>query len=120
MEKQLSVEYKEVMHQLNAPDMIIETEKLEDRKDKLLKDSYKWILANKDYQDFIDWSHGNMKRLLWIKGDAGKGKTMLLLGVVRELTFHLGSHSDDGFLSYFFCESTNERLNTATSVLRGL
>ena len=54
MKKQLSVEYKEVMHRLNAPDMMIETEKLEDRKDKLLKDSYKWILANKDYQDFID------------------------------------------------------------------
>ena len=61
-----------------------------------------------------------MKRLLWIKGDPGKGKTMLLLGIVRELTSHLGSHSDGGSLSYFFCQGANERLNTATSILRGL
>ncbi|KAF7503289.1 hypothetical protein GJ744_004011 [Endocarpon pusillum] len=119
-EEQLLIEYRAIMKTLNAPNMTIEIQKLENRKDELFKDSYKWILAHEDYQDFIDWGHDNIKRLLWIKGDPGKGKTMLLLGIVRELKLSIGSSSDDGYLSYFFCQGTNERLNTATSVLRGL
>jgi hypothetical protein len=38
----------------------------------LLEDSYVWIL---NHRDFIDWRDGDETRLLWIKGDPGKGKT---------------------------------------------
>ncbi|KAK1995214.1 hypothetical protein LX36DRAFT_659842 [Colletotrichum falcatum] len=55
-------------------------------------------------------------RLLWIKGDPGKGKTMLLCGIVDEPE-KLPART----LSFFSCQTTNTHLNSATSViLRGL
>lgn len=45
---------------------------------------------------------------------------MLMIGVIRELTSRLDTHFKEPFLSYFFCRGTNTKLNTATSVLRGL
>jgi hypothetical protein len=50
---------------------------------------------------------------LWIKGDPGKGKTMLLCGIINEL-------AKTNLLSYFFCQATDSRINSATAVLRGL
>ena len=116
----LSTAQNEIMQKLYVTDMTAEIESLQNRKDHLLVDSYKWILDNKDYQDFTDWHHGNTKRLLWIKGDPGKGKTMLLIGIIRELTTQLETHFDKPHLSYFFCQGTDARFNTATAVLRGL
>jgi len=79
----------------------------------LLRDSYVWILG---HRDFTDWRDGDERRLLWIKGDPGKGKTMLLIGIVRELK----STPDSDPVSYFFCQSTDSRLNNATALLRSL
>jgi hypothetical protein len=110
----------EIMQKLCVTDMTAEIESLQKRKDHLLADSYKWILDNQEYKDFTDWQCGNTKRLLWIKGDAGKGKTMLLIGIVTELTAELETQFDKSHLSYFFCQGTNDRLNTATAILRGL
>ena len=110
----------EIMHKLCVTDMAAEIKSLQERKDHLLADSYKWILDNRDYKDFTDWSYSNTKRLLWIKGDPGKGKTMLLIGIVDELTAQLETHFDNAHLSYFFCKGTDDRLNTATAILRGL
>ncbi|KAM6510256.1 hypothetical protein FALCPG4_017880 [Fusarium falciforme] len=55
---------------------------LEKTKGGLLKDSYRWILDNDDFRGFRSDSD---RRLLWIKGDPGKGKTMLLCGIIDEL-----------------------------------
>jgi hypothetical protein len=56
-------------------------------------------------------------RLLWVKGDPGKGKTMLLCGIIDELHRSMPSTT---LLSYFFCQATDSRINSATAVLRGL
>ncbi|KAH6986850.1 hypothetical protein EDB80DRAFT_512621, partial [Ilyonectria destructans] len=53
--------------------------------------------------------------LLWIKGDPGKGKTMLLCGTIDEL-----EKESDNFLSYFFCQATEARLSNASAVRRAL
>jgi hypothetical protein len=90
--------------------------RIEETKGGLLEDSYVWILK---HQAFIDWRDGINTRLLWIKGDPGKDKTMLLIDLVRELE-GLKSVHDSGLLSYFFCQATDVRLNNATAVLRGL
>jgi len=116
----VSEAHDKIMQSLCVSDMTAEIESLQERKDHVLADSYKWILDNKDYQDFTGWHDGNMKRLLWIKGDPGKGKTMLLIGIVTELTAQLETHFDTPHLSYFFCQGTNDKLNTATAILRGL
>ncbi len=47
----------------------------------LLEDSYRWILNNTKFR----WRDDEHSRLLWIKGDPGKGKTMLLCGIVSPL-----------------------------------
>ncbi|KAJ5751295.1 hypothetical protein N7533_008323 [Penicillium manginii] len=50
-------------------------------------------------------------------GDPGKGKTMLLCGIIDELTQSIGVNAN---ISFFFCQSTDVRINNATAVLRGL
>lgn len=77
---------------------------------RLLQDCYRWILGHEDY---VRWRQDTDSRLLWIKGDPGKGKTMLLCGIIDEL-------SPSTRLSYFFCQAADSRINSATAVLRGL
>ncbi|KAM3066469.1 Vegetative incompatibility protein HET-E-1 [Clarireedia jacksonii] len=55
--------------------------------------------------------------LLWIKGDPGKGKTMLLCGIINELK---RSKAKSVLLSYFFCQASDSRINYATAVLRAV
>ncbi|KAK1242727.1 hypothetical protein MKX08_005539 [Trichoderma sp. CBMAI-0020] len=85
--------------------------RIEAIKGGLLEDSYRWILQHGDFQQ---WRNDKDRRLLWIRGDPGKGKTMLLCGLVNELS------KTDVQLSYFFCQASDERINSATAVLRGL
>jgi hypothetical protein len=91
--------------------------RIEMSKDDLLKDSYMWILND---TAFIDWRDNDDTQLLWIKGDPGKGKTMLMIGLVEELSRQLELEPRSGILSDFFCQGTEARLNNAVSVLRGL
>ncbi|QPC68162.1 hypothetical protein HYE67_010393 [Fusarium culmorum] len=56
-------------------------------------------------------------RFLWIKGDPGKGKTMLLAGIIDKLNAEPGNF---GQTACFFCQGTDSRINNATAVLRGL
>jgi hypothetical protein len=88
--------------------------RIEQTKGGLLKGSYKWILDNREFQK---WRDDEQSRLLWIKGDAGKGKTMLLIGIINELT---ELTANTGLLSFFFCQGTDSQLNNATALLRGL
>ncbi|CZR65952.1 uncharacterized protein PAC_15852 [Phialocephala subalpina] len=91
--------------------------RIETEKGGLFRDSYRWIL---DHSSFINWRDTNESRLLWIKGGPGKGKTMLLIGIIKELSQQMDSTPDSGVLSYVFCQGTDAKLNTATAVLRGL
>lgn len=88
--------------------------RIEETKGGLLGDSYSWILEN---SDFRRWHSDQQSGLLWIKGDPGKGKTMLLCGIINELN---KSMSKTNLLSYFFCQTTDSRINNAPAVLRGL
>ena len=88
--------------------------RIEDTKGGLLADSYCWVLANPTFQQ---WQQRLDSRLLRVKGDPGKGKTMLLCGIIDEL-HNLMPRS--ALLSYFFCQATDPRINSATAVLQGL
>ncbi|EMD70142.1 hypothetical protein COCSADRAFT_107483 [Bipolaris sorokiniana ND90Pr] len=88
--------------------------RIEDTKGGLLADSYRWVLGNAIFQQWQQDFHGG---LLWVKGDPGKGKTMLLCGIIDELHSSLSKPS---LLAYFFCQATDSRINSATAVLRGL
>lgn len=97
-------------------------ERIEENKDKLLDDAYKWILRTQEYAAFTNWDDSGSdcppRRLLWIKGDAGTGKTMLMIGLTRQL-----SHQSSALapaLSFFFCQGTDTALNNATAIIRSL
>ncbi|CAJ2507909.1 Uu.00g090950.m01.CDS01 [Anthostomella pinea] len=88
--------------------------RVQDTKGGLLADLYVWVLGN---PNFRQWRDHEDQRLLWVKGDPGKGKTMLLCGIVDHLETRLAQGSR---LMYFFCQATIERINIATAVLCGL
>lgn len=88
--------------------------RIEETKGGLLVDSYRWIL---DSTAFQQWRTDSHNRLLWVKGDPGKGKTMLLCGIINELQ---SSMPKTDLLSYFFCQQSDSRINSATAVLQGL
>ncbi|KAE8356800.1 hypothetical protein BDV28DRAFT_126563 [Aspergillus coremiiformis] len=98
--------------------MFDEIESLQYQKDRLLPELYSWVLDTQEYQDFVDWSKSN-NDLLWIRGGPGMGKTMLLMGITSELTEQAKAQFNC-HLSYFFCRGTDDRINTATAIVRGL
>ncbi|KAK6611208.1 beta transducin-like protein HET-E4s [Botrytis cinerea] len=97
---------------LRTTDPQLDKKRIEETKGGLLVNAYNWIFNNTDFQQ---WRHNQDSCLLWIKGDPGKGKTMLLCGIINEL-----QRSDEIALAYFFCQSTDARINSAVAVLRGL
>jgi hypothetical protein len=103
------------LRDLHSTDPRDDKKRIEETKGGLLADSYHWILENSDFQQ---WHNNKESRLLWIKGDPGKGKTMLLCGIINELQRMLVANTE--ILSYFFCQATDSRINNATAVLRGL
>lgn len=105
-------EEDECLKDMHITDPAIDKKRIEDTNGGLLKDSYAWILSNADFTQWRDNPDGG---LLWIKGDPGKGKTMLLCGLINEF-------QADGVTRpyYFFCQASDSRLNSATKVLRSL
>ena len=106
---------KECLSALRLVDPRLEKQRIEDTKGGLFPGASSWIL---DHHDFQQWRDRDDVNLLWIKGNPGKGKTMLLITIINELD--QSSARSDTVLSYFFCQGTNKVLNSATAVLRGL
>ncbi len=50
----------------------------------ILTDSYRWVLSKRRLPTMARTT--NRAHLLWIRGDPGKGKTMLLCGIIDELS----------------------------------
>jgi hypothetical protein len=105
---------EECLRHLYVTDPRADKIRIEETKGGLIPDSYHWILEN---GDFKRWRNDQQSHLLWIKGDPGKGKTMLLCGIVDELE---KSAAATRLLSFFYCQATDSRINNATAVLRGL
>lgn len=102
------------LRDLRTTDPKHDKDRIQNTNGGLLKDSYCWVLDNDEFQQ---WRDNQNNCLLWIKGDPGKGKTMLLCGIIDELTRLFG---DTANISFFFCQATDVRINNATAVLRGL
>jgi hypothetical protein len=93
-----------------------ERRRIEATKGGLLDDSFRWVLGNAEFQK---WHSNHQSQLLWIKGDPGKGKTMLMIGIINELLRQVQSQPSQS-IAYFLCQATDPRLNNATGILRSL
>ncbi|PLB50904.1 hypothetical protein P170DRAFT_356241 [Aspergillus steynii IBT 23096] len=93
---------------------------LEERKDTLIRASYSWALETPEYRNFTDWTNPHASNFLWINGQAGTGKTMLLIGIIRELTVGQLFNDDIPDILYFFLQSKGADVNNATAVVRTL
>jgi hypothetical protein len=88
-------------------------------KELLLDDAYNWILEDDHYASLTNWDESDLppRRLLWIHGPGGTGKTMLMIGILRKLSDQPAAFAPT--LLYFFCQS-NTDLNSATAITRSL
>ncbi|KAF3279114.1 hypothetical protein TWF970_004223 [Orbilia oligospora] len=97
---------------LKCPDTPAIKNRLKMTKDKLVIGSMDWILTD---PQFLRWKAGDELSLLWIKGGAGKGKTMTAIGLIEEL-----SRSNGSIVAYSFCQDSNYELNTVEAIIKGL
>ncbi len=86
-------------------------ERIERQRGGLIGEVYRWICSD---DAFSSWLSDPQKRTFWIRGSPGKGKTMLMCGLINEL------EAEEPCVAYFFCEATSNISNTAVSILRGL
>ncbi|KAM5361586.1 hypothetical protein ACJA88_014410 [Fusarium oxysporum] len=91
---------------------LYDKERIEEEKGGLLSHCYSWIFLTEGFQT---WQQDPDYKLLWIKGDPGKGKTMLLCGIIDRL-----DETTPSLISCFFCQATRDHQNNATAVLRGI
>ncbi|KAL4745554.1 hypothetical protein BDW72DRAFT_52920 [Aspergillus terricola var. indicus] len=108
---------KACLRDLLVADPETELRRIEATKGGLLDDSFRWVLGNAEFQK---WHSSNQSQLLWIKGDPGKGKTMLMIGIIKELVQEKIQARSSELIAYFLCQATDPKLNNATSILRSL
>ncbi|KAL4864042.1 hypothetical protein BDV12DRAFT_205946 [Aspergillus spectabilis] len=101
---------------LRCPDSLAVKNRLKESKDRLVHQSIEWILEDSQYKD---WANGDEVGLLWIKGGAGKGKTMLSIGLIEQLA-RARAQDESTVVIYSFCQNADYELNTLEAILKGL
>ncbi|CAH0057462.1 unnamed protein product [Clonostachys solani] len=114
-DKELEESFDQCLADLRVTDPRNDKSRIESTKGGLLKASYRWTLEDEAFKFWCE----NTEPLLWIKGSPGKGKTMLLCGLIDGLSTERLPHHGR-LVSYFFCQATDSNLNNALAVLRGL
>ncbi|KAB8242957.1 hypothetical protein BDV35DRAFT_13685 [Aspergillus flavus] len=99
---------------LRCPDSLVVKHRLKENKDKLLPQSIEWILQALEYKS---WRDGDKLCLLWIKGGAGKGKTMMSIGIIERLLLRQDGST---VVTYFFCQNADYELNSLEAIIKGL
>lgn len=89
------------------------------KKDKLLETTDSWMLSDATY---VKWMNEDRSRVLWLHGDPGKGKTMLAIALIEELSKKTQQvdNNPKQALVYFFCDNQDDRRRTASLILRGI
>jgi len=85
--------------------------------DGVILECIEWI-----FQDdrFLKWKEPGENSVLWINGSPGKGKTRMATGIVDNLLKETDNSTVNGIAGFFFCQSTDDRLNNAVGVLKGI
>ncbi|PGG95325.1 hypothetical protein AJ79_10119, partial [Helicocarpus griseus UAMH5409] len=97
---------------LQCPDPFVVKNRLKENKDTLLFKAIEWVLQDSQYRH---WQSEDNVRLLWIRGGAGKGKTMMSIGLIERI-----SQDNSCVVTYFFCQNADYELNTTEAIIKGL
>lgn len=106
--------YIECLKDLRGTDPRVDKRVIENAKGNSLREACQCIL---DSSGFDAWRNDPRSGLFWVSGSPGKGKTMLLCGIIDMLDEEAAGNPPS---SFFFCQSNDSELNSATAVLRGL
>lgn len=89
------------------------------KKDRLLETTDSWMLRDAKYHQ---WKHEDRHRVLWLHGNPGKGKTMLAIALIDDLTkqIQISREGVGSALVYFFCDNQDDRRRSASLILRGI
>jgi hypothetical protein len=129
-----------MLQDLSVIDPTTVKNEIETDKGELLPETGSWIFNNPSVEEkddgmnlkdlrmahstFAMWWADDQSQVLWIRGDPGKGKTMLAISLIDEIKSRLGRQkfpsSDKHTLAYFFCIHTDDRKNHAAYILRSL
>lgn len=90
-------------------DPATDRQSLIDKKGMRVEGTCEWIEQREEYNT---WLSGDSE-ILWICGGPGKGKSMLSIYLTQRLELQHPGH-----VFYFFCSSDDQKLSTATAVLR--
>ncbi|KXX73738.1 Vegetative incompatibility protein HET-E-1 [Madurella mycetomatis] len=105
--------YIECLKDLRGTDPRVDKRVIENAKGNPLREACQCILGS---SGFDAWRDDPRSGLFWVSGSPGKGKTMLLCGIINMLEEEAAGNPP----SFFFCQSNDSELNSATAVLRGL
>ncbi|KAI0102848.1 quinon protein alcohol dehydrogenase-like superfamily [Nemania sp. FL0031] len=64
---------------------------------------------------FAKWVNHDLPRVLWIKGEPGKGKTMLAISIVEEL-----QRRNQFNVAHFFCKNSEDKRNTGVNIIESI
>ncbi|KAL8944841.1 MAG: hypothetical protein Q9211_000448 [Gyalolechia sp. 1 TL-2023] len=108
---------KQCLSDLRLTDPRLDKARIEASIGQPLKGSCSWVLED---PSFVAWWTGDDSRSLWIHGGPAVGKTVMMTALIAEVSRRLNDRPVPDVLAYFFCQNTNNNLNTTVSVLRGL
>jgi hypothetical protein len=106
----------QILQDLRVTDPSDDKRRIEEDKGGLLASVCDWVF---EHRDFRRWRDAIDCQSLWIRGDSGKGKTMLICSIIDRLEKE-NTSPEQNQLCYFFCQATDTRINSAIAVLRGL
>ncbi|KAI5839408.1 hypothetical protein DFP73DRAFT_634605 [Morchella snyderi] len=64
------------------------------------EDTGHWLLENKS---FLEWRNSSDSSILWMRGDAGSGKTLLASFIIDEFE-RVARSSNEHIMAYFYCD----------------
>lgn len=101
---------RKFMDSLNVKNPNWRINNLQELKNELILGCYRWVLSMEQYREFIDWDTQDAPRLLWVNGQAGTGKTMLLMGIIQELRAFSKTlqNPTDLTILHFFCREKSD------------
>ncbi|BCS04515.1 uncharacterized protein AKAW2_80316A [Aspergillus luchuensis] len=112
-------EYRNCLQSLRWIDPRAEIGDIQARNESIIEELYTWIFLTNEYRQFSKWDHITPARL-WVSGQAGTGKTMLLIGIIKDLISRGLVDTERPLILYFFCQATNDQANNGVAVLRSL